>query len=187
MFLALWLLLTFFIAYFEAFKDSHIHCTLLHIWKTQKKFSHLKLSAGLLCCLVLFKYVFRAIFCLFYMKMDQLLLTCCNLRSKYTKHTLFISLWLPKTQYLPLIVSVDFENINPTFFPRWNLLNMSGNTLFVLFLLLKTLFLLFSKVWVIIASKTSLLLYFHLENHHSYFSVSCVTTLDLYFCLFWDI
>ena len=62
---------------------------------------------------------------------------------------------------------------------------MLGGTLLVVCFHLNTLFLLFFPVSLVIGSATPILLHCHLEKHHSHFAFSFLTTVDLFYCLFW--
>ena len=98
--LAFRLLLTFFVAYFEAFNANYVHCILLLCLQSPKRqllpfgknFNIEKCQRYLVCCLVVFKYFSPAIFCHFYMKLHERLLSCCSFHSKYRKYNLFVFL-----------------------------------------------------------------------------------------------
>ena len=82
------------------------------------------------------------------------------------------------------MLSFLLENVSCTFFLTLKPLNMLNSTLFVVCLLVNTLFPLFFAVWLVIASAAPILLHFHLEKNYSYFGFSFLTTVDLFYCLF---
>ena len=85
-----------------------------------------------------------------------------------------------KTKTFAVHVTFGVENINHTFFLTLKPLNMLSSTLFVVCLLLNTLFLLFFQVKVVIRSAAAILLHFNLEKHNSYIGFSLLTTVDTF-------
>ena len=85
------------------------------------------------------------------------------------------------------------QNIDRLFFPAWKRLNMLHRTLFVLSLLLNTIFLFFFFFYFFFfffafyfefALVRATFLDFNLEKHHSLFRFSFLTTADLFCRLF---
>ena len=94
--------------------------------------------------------------------------------------TLFITL---KTQHLPYMPSFGVQNLNRTFFLTSKPLTMLGCPLFVVCLLLNTLFLLFFAVYLVTASAARIILHINLEKYHSHFACTFLTTGDFFFLL----
>ena len=80
--------------------------------------------------------------------------------------------------------SFGLQNLNRTFLLTSKPLNMWGSTLFIVCVVLNTLFLLFYAFQFVIASVALMLCHFNLEKHHSYLALSFLTTVDLFHCLF---
>ena len=83
------------------------------------------------------------------MKLHEPWLSCCGFHCKYRKQVYFVSLSLLKTQYLPFILALGIEKISPIFFLSSKPLMYFRQHDVLSFLLLNTLFWLFSKVQLV--------------------------------------
>ena len=92
--------------------------------RDQKRYCYLSVSplisknvnGTIVCSLVFSKYVLSTILWHFNLKIHPPYLSCCSLHCKYTKHTLFLCLWQPKTLHLLFMMSFRVQKINRTLF-----------------------------------------------------------------------
>ena len=83
------------------------------------------------------------------------------------------------------MLSFGFKNISGNFFLPWRPVNILGGTLFNFCRLLNMLFPVVFSIYLGITSPALMLLHFDLEKHHWYFALKFLTTVDLFYYLFW--
>ena len=82
------------------------------------------------------------------------------------------------------MLSFVFQNINGAFFLTGTPVNILRGTLFIVFWLLKTLFLLPFTGFVGITSPALILCHFDLQKHHWYFGFKFLAFVELFYYLF---
>ena len=104
--------------------------------------------------------------------MHQPHLSWRSLTCKYTKHTLLFCLWSLKASRLPFMMSFGLQKHATYVFCCTQTFKCAKPSLNHAFLPLKT-------------SRVHGFLHFNFEKHHSYFGLSFLTTVDIFYCLFW--
>ena len=186
MLLAFWRLLTFLRAYFELFKGLPVdrvekrNCYLLVSTLTSKNISGILFVVSL--SLNMFFLPFSGTLTWTYINHTYLLVVY-TLNTTSTPYFFVYNRWKRK---IPFMRFFGLQYVNSIFFLTLKLRNMLGGTLFVVFQLVNTLFLLFFAISFVIALVAPILLHFNLKKHHSYCAFSFVAIVDVVCCLFWS-